>query len=64
MGESSFGSVAAVTMGTSTKGKRGKGGRGKKMFPYMACARKHKFKESPEWKKSQALIKEDKKKGN
>ena len=65
IGESSSRSVAIVTMGTSTLGNQGgKGGHGKKMFPCMACGQKHKFKECPEWKKVQALIKEDKNKGN
>ena len=60
VGESNSGSVAVVTTGTSTQGKQGgKGDRGKKMFPCMACGGKYNFKERPEWKKAQALIKGD-----
>ena len=65
MEEPNFGSISAVTMGTSTQGNQGgKDGGGNKIFPCMACGGKQKFKECLDWKKVQALIKDDKNKGN
>ena len=61
MGEFSFGSIVVATMGTNTEGNKKKEG-GWWLRPCMACGGKHKFKECPEWKQVQVLIKDDKKK--
>ena len=50
MGESSFGFVVAVTMGTNIERKKKKKG-GTWLRPYMACRGKHNFKECPKWKR-------------
>ena len=49
MGESSFGSVAMVTMGTNTEGKKKKKG-GSWLRPCITYGVQHKLKECPEWK--------------